>query len=410
VEECLGAGVVVAKECAVGEVEQGDIVRLQHRGLGGLPAGATGQVERTLVALVGRIGRAGVPQDPAPQVGADRLDPCAGRSCSRHGGLHLVACLERGADPTELSERHRAGEVHVHRSPRMREVVGIGDRPLEGGERGMRLARVVQQLGLPHLRHSPDGGRPDGRLGEQPPGLGQVALAVLDAPGQGEQRRAPGRVGPGVLDPGPGDGQRLVEPALVVGEPGRHLDCGQAGIRCRHGRRGIEADERVVERFGLRREVDAEVLGHPVAHPEVRGEARCRSSGVGVRLHQHAQRHLVVGIVGEGGLGGMGRGERISHGGGGTCSDLVGARHRGRDRGSRSFDPAAVLVGEQRAAHQGQRRTGGRLGGGDASVGERPLRLLHSGAELGQVEPVRHEVVAGIGAHDPVHPERAAEP
>jgi hypothetical protein len=127
-------------------------------------------------------------------------------------------------------------------------------------------------------------------------------------------------------------------------------------------------------------------------------------------LHQRTQNDFVVGVAGERLLGQRGGGAVVTCRDGGVDGQAVELGHRGCDSGAFGPNPPAVLVGEEFPERQVQRG----IGGGPCCA-EATLRQGTSGdgrqaPQLGDVQPVGDECIAGSGADDAIRSKHAPKP
>ena len=166
-----------------------------------------------------------------------------------------------------------------------------------------------------------------------------------------------------------------------------------------------------MQRLGIGRGVDAEILGQADPHGGVDRQRRRRPAGGRQCGHQRPQDHLVVRVVVEGAPGQAGRAGQVP---GRQCrpgADLAGRGHQ--PIGGRPFDhgPRGVgFLGQERAACQGGGGFAGGPGERRAPAAHPPGRLIHQLGEGIDVEPVGHQRVAGVATGQAGGAEHAPQP
>jgi hypothetical protein len=368
---------------------------------------------------------------------------------------------QEGAEQPHLARRG-VGDRAVN-PDRRRPVADRGHGPGPAGRTGRRLDAEAEAEGAGQHRHVGRGERVEGarpghpQLGGEGVGErleGQVAPQLVAAPDA--QRAGPaGRPGGQAVDPTPHQ-RALADPGLAhhghqstataFDRPVGGVECGQLGVAagerrrpCGHRRAGpgpggsrhravrrrpvgrqprrrwrgpVGQQQGGVEPLGLRIGRHAQVLDQAVAHLGVGGKRRRPAAEGGAGRHLQAQRRLVVGVVGQRGVGQHHRAGGVT--GGRRRLGAHPSSHpqpRGHPQPGR-LDPLALLAGEQRAAGQHQRRVHRGPGGGEAALGQRVAGLSGPSLELGHVEPVELEVVALVRASQPVgaqHPPEAGD-
>ncbi len=167
---------------------------------------------------------------------------------------------------------------------------------------------------------------------------------------------------------------------------------------------------REVHRFGVRSGRDPEVVGEACPHAGVGGERRSGPATGHVRLHQRAQRSLVVRITSQ-------RRGRSELGG----DDVAAAQRRRRSQsvssgdqrhggGAVGVEPLAVVVGQQLPSGQRERRTGCSSCRTEAAGFQRFRRLADEHRDLVDIEPVDPQRPPRLGPGQPIaahHPTKA---
>ncbi len=259
-------------------------------------------------------------------------------------------------------------------------------------------ALVHAQVAEPHLARTPDPG--DGALHrrlEVPLGAGEIAARV---PGPPRQRQGAGAsfVVPRGASGQLGEAQRAREVAVVVRDPARHLqragtgaatdrlarvspggvevDGGQLGAGSLHqgipslrsrgsdlrrrGRFGLHPQDLGVQGLRVRRGRDPQVVGQAGPHLGVGRQRRRRPTECHVPAHQRSQGRLVVAIVIEPPRREGHRTDGIARDEGGLGGQQAGGGDRPLRRLPRAVEPAGLLLGDQRPAHQVQGHRGGK--------------------------------------------------
>ena len=166
-----------------------------------------------------------------------------------------------------------------------------------------------------------------------------------------------------------------------------------------------------MQRFGLGRRVDAEVLGQPGPHPGVGGQSRSRPAGAGQRGHQGPQHGFVVGVVVKPALGEEHGPGQVTAGQSRLRRQLPGARGQPLGLGPLGLGPGRVwLVRQQRPAGQRQRRLGRDPGQLRAPVRHATAGVVDQFGQRVEVEPVHEQGVAGVGPRQPVGAQHPAQP
>ena len=301
-------------------------------------------------------------------------------------------------------QRHRIGVLHVvqhqRNASRTRELVETTHQ--FGEERGLA------DRGVDHRRRPSNGRGQDGVFGDERVehrlqreiSAELVALCpehgdrCLGDPRVEERRLADARVADhlhGPHAPLPDVTGRRAKPVQFRGATNQ---------RCRSRRRTrhrFGKEDLVMHRFGLGSRVDAQLLNEVLPHSPIERQRGRRPAARREGFHGDAQRDLIERIDVEGPLRVRGRGRRIARRPRSFGEDQPDATTEPLARRSFALDPRALVIRQQRAAHDVERGMGGRARRRKLSGVESLDRLGRARLELDDVEPVGEEGPSGLG-------------
>ena len=264
------------------------------------------------------------------------------------------------------------------------------------GEQGVQRHRPVQRAA--RCEQDRVAGRgPPGGPGAQQRGLADAGLALDDHD-------------LGAAAAGPA-GDRVEVAELVVAADDAGLAAGMGGGGCGGGRgaggcgtsRGpLAAQDRGVQRDGLRGRVGAQLAGQPLPCSRVGGQRRGQLSARGVGPQQQAQRGFVVGVLVQGRGRGVGRGRPVAGLQQQPGGDPAGPAGQPGQLGLALRGPLAGRGGRRAgAADQGERHPGGGRRAGHVAGLPAGGHLVDQAGQLGRVQPVVVQPVAAVLVADP---------
>ncbi len=384
--------------------------------------GHLGEVERSQPDLVGgrkrgSLDRTGADHHEHRQRPAQDVDEPVGERLSSQ--VRIVDHQDRAAGAGNPAEHrgHRGeqgGRAQCGVHPALLAGRGRGQAEQRGEGAGLRTEQAVCVRRLAEVAgdRSQDGVERRDPV-ERPTGSREhevAGCATRADPGVEERRLADPRLAHHLRDPraalGDGTAGEGVEVPGLAGAPDQD---GRLRRSCRD--RQPAAEDRGVERPGLGSGLGAELVGERLAERGVRRQRQGRPAAGRLRPHDRPHGLLVQGI-GEG----VGRGEvervppvpGVEERRGGHLTRTLHEPYDGRVLGQGPWRLGPRLG--DRTADQRQPDAGGRDRARDLARRLAPFGLTDDRLELREIEPVRLEAIATVGAVDPVPAQHPPQP